>query len=164
MNQPRHPVTRLQAGFTLIELMTVVTIAIIMMAIAVPSFKNFIASQRVKSASYEISTTLLLARSEAIKRNTNVTIAPSTANTWTAGWTVTAGAVTLQSQPAIDGITITTLAADGVTPASLANVVFKGTGRQTGSVTYWQLAGSTTTRCVRLDTAGVATAKSGACS
>jgi len=161
-----------QAGFSLIELLTVLTVLGIMMAIGVPSFRNFIASQRVKSTSYEISTTLLLARSEAIKRNTTVTIAPLTANTWTSGWTATATqtvsgtptTITLQNQAAIDGITITTLGSDGVTPASLASVTFNSAGRQTGAVTYWQLAGATSTRCVRLDSAGIATTKSGTCS
>jgi type IV fimbrial biogenesis protein FimT len=153
-----------QTGFTLIELLTVIAVLGVMMAIAIPSLKDFIASQRVKSTSYEISTALLLARSEAIKRNTQVTITPLTANTWSSGWTTTATqsstTVTLQNQAAFDGITITT------TPSSLASVIFQSTGRlSTGSsVNYWQIGSSTSTRCVKLDTAGVATTKSGACS
>lgn len=154
---------RASRGFTLIELLTVMIVLGIMMAIATPSFRNFIASQRVKSASYEVSTSLLLARSEAIKRNAQVTITPSTASTWTAGWSTTtsqtisgtATTITLQAKDALSGITIA---------KAPSTVTFQGTGRPTATaISYWEIAGSSATRCVRLDTAGVSSTFSGAC-
>lgn len=157
---------RASRGFTMIELLTVMTVLAIMVAIAVPSYRNFIASQRVRAASYEISTSLLLARSEAIKRNAQVTIAPSGGTDWTSGWSITttqtiggiATTVTLQNQAAIQGISITQ-------NPSAANIVFQGTGRPTATAkTYWAIAGTNSTRCVVLDTAGVAsTSSSGSC-
>jgi type IV fimbrial biogenesis protein FimT len=146
-------------GFTLVELLVVLTVLGIMLGIAVPSFKNFIASQRVKSASYELSTSMLLARSEAIKRNTTVTITPVTTGDWTSGWNVTyvsgGTTTTLHNQNSLSGVTATRA------PNTIA---FGTTGRSTAaSVSYWQFAGGNSTRCVRLDTAGVATTTSTSC-
>lgn len=148
-----------QRGFTLIELMTVLAIAGILLGLAVPSFRSFMASQRVKATSYELSATLLLARSEAIKRNVNVTIAPSTPNTWTAGWNVTtvqnSNTVTLHNQAATDGISIS---------KAPTSITFQSTGRPSaGSVLYWEMAGAESTRCIKLDMAGVASTSTGAC-
>lgn len=146
---------RLSSGFTLIELMVVIAIAAIMLGLAIPSFKEFIASQRVKSASYELSTSLLIARSEAIKRNADVTISPATANTWSAGWTVSApGGVQIQTQPALESITVTT---------ALPTVTFKSTGRPTAGGTF-EVTSNGKTRCVKLDLAGSAGSTNGACS
>jgi type IV fimbrial biogenesis protein FimT len=142
-------------GFTLIELLVVLTILGIMMGIGIPSFKNFIGTQRAKSAAYELVTSLLLARSEAVKRNADVTITPSTANTWTSGWSVVSGSTTLQTQGTLDNITFTS-------PTSTASVTFKGTGRPSASA-KWEIASSTTTRCVKLDSAGVPSTSAGAC-
>lgn len=153
---------RRSRGFTLVEILVVLTILGIMMGLAVPSFKNFVGSQRAKSASYELVTTLLLARSEAIKRNADVTITPSTANTWTSGWSVASGGTTIQAQDEMPNITITP------TPNPTANVTFKGTGRPSlpsGSNSLkWQIGSATTTRCVKLDAAGVPSTSTGACS
>jgi type IV fimbrial biogenesis protein FimT len=82
-----------QRGFTLIELMIVVTLLAVMLGIGIPSFRGFIAGQRVKTAAYDFATALLVARSEAIKRNTTVTIAPT--GSWIGGWTVAAGGTTI---------------------------------------------------------------------
>jgi type IV fimbrial biogenesis protein FimT len=101
-------------------------------------------------------TSLLIARSEAVKRNTDVTITPVTANTWTSGWNVAAGATTIQTQAAMDNLTFTS-------PTSTASVTFKGTGRPSGGAAKWEITSSTTTRCVKLDTSGAPSASTGAC-
>ncbi|WP_158290116.1 GspH/FimT family pseudopilin [Ramlibacter sp. WS9] len=148
---------RTSRGFTIIELLVVMTVIGILAGIAVPSFRNFIAQQRVKSASYEVSTSLLFARSEAIKRNAQVKVAPAAGTDWGTGWNVTinAGGTVLQNQAQTSGITITK------TPAE---IIFQGTGRPTAaSVSNWEVAGADSTRCVRLDTAGIASTASGAC-
>nr|WP_091663753.1 GspH/FimT family pseudopilin [Massilia sp. PDC64] len=74
-------------GFTLIELMTVVAITAILSAMAAPSFKSLVAGQRARTASTDLYAALVLARSEAIKRDTQVTLEPA-ADTWQAGWRI----------------------------------------------------------------------------
>lgn len=70
-------------GFTLIELMIAITIAGILLVIAIPSFQFTILNSRVKTAASDFHISLLLARSEAIKLNRNVDI------TWTTkGWDI----------------------------------------------------------------------------
>ena len=63
-----------QAGFTLIELMITVTIVGVLTAIAFPSFQQAYYNQQVKTTVSDAHISLLLARSEAIKRNKNVEI------------------------------------------------------------------------------------------
>lgn len=59
-------------GFTLIELMVTIAVAAILLAVAVPSFRHLIISNRLTTAANNVVTAVTLARSEAIKRNANV--------------------------------------------------------------------------------------------
>ncbi|HIQ15345.1 MAG TPA: prepilin-type N-terminal cleavage/methylation domain-containing protein [Leucothrix sp.] len=61
-------------GFTLIEALVTVSIASILISIAVPSFKTMLKNNRITAATNEFVTALVLARSEALKRNNNVSV------------------------------------------------------------------------------------------
>lgn len=77
-----------QRGFTLVELIIAMVVFGILVAIAVPSFTSLMDSIRVKRAADAISSFLTNAKSEAIKRNTTVTVVFQTSNsnaTWCAG-------------------------------------------------------------------------------
>jgi type IV fimbrial biogenesis protein FimT len=74
-------------GFTLVELLTVVAITAILSAMAAPAFKSLVAGQRARATTTDLFSALLLARSEAIKRDTQVTLQP-VAGGWQAGWTI----------------------------------------------------------------------------
>ena len=74
-------------GFTLVEMMVVVVIAAILAGAAAPSFSKAIASQRARSAGTDVYLALLKARSEAIKRNAAVTLAPKNGG-WQNGWQI----------------------------------------------------------------------------
>lgn len=119
-----------ETGFSLTELMIVVTVAGILAAIAVPSFQSLNQSQQIKNASFELLSSLSLARSEAIKRNGNVTLTPTSTADWGLGWTITsAGGETIGSQAAMKGVSVS---ATG-TPAS---VIFTRSGRATASSSF----------------------------
>lgn len=66
----RH--TKVERGFTVIELMTVLVIAGVLLALAIPSFRELLARNRVEGIAGELATDLQYARSEAVSRNANV--------------------------------------------------------------------------------------------
>lgn len=75
---------RAAKGFTLIELVVVIAILSIAITIAIPSFVYVTKNNQVQEISSEIYNTLAYARSEAITRNTTITVkAGSDENT---GW------------------------------------------------------------------------------
>ncbi len=140
---------RRAAGFTIPELMAVVAILGIMGAVAAPSFSELISSQRAKSASTDIFTSLLRTRSEAIKRNMPVTVSAA-ADGWAAGWTVahpTDDEVLLEDRGAVSGVTMT--GPDSVT--------FLPNGRISGAdVPAFDISatGSDKHRCITVDLSG----------
>lgn len=68
----RHRVTG--AGFSLIELMVGVSILAVLLALALPSFSEWIRNNQVRMMAESLREGLQLARSEAIKRNTRVRV------------------------------------------------------------------------------------------
>jgi type IV fimbrial biogenesis protein FimT len=83
---------RQPAGFTLLEMMVVLSIMGILVAFALPSFGWLSASTKVKNASTELYLALLRARSESVKRNRGVAIVATSGDEdhWEAGWRVIA--------------------------------------------------------------------------
>src|SRR5690348_15800172 len=112
-------------GFTLVEVVTVVSIIGVLAMIAGPSFSNLIAGQRATNASTELYTALMTARSEAIKRNTKMTLQQKSGG-WVNGWELidpndTTTKVLVHGQLA--GATVTP------TPTSLTAVTYLSSGR-----------------------------------
>lgn len=78
-------------GFTLLELMVTIAIVAILLAIGVPSFQSFIMNNRLTAQANDFVSALNLARSEAIKRASaiSITATSSTAsNEFGNGWSV----------------------------------------------------------------------------
>jgi len=78
-------------GFTMIELLLVITIAGILAAIGMPSYQTMVKNTCMTTSTNALITSLQLARSEAIKNRAFVTIQADSAtadNLWGLGWTV----------------------------------------------------------------------------
>jgi type IV fimbrial biogenesis protein FimT len=69
-----------QRGFSLVELMVTITVMGILVAIALPSFRDVIHRNQVSSVSNELLASLAYARTEAIARGQLVSMCPSTDN------------------------------------------------------------------------------------
>jgi type IV fimbrial biogenesis protein FimT len=154
-----HKSTR---GFTLIELLTVVSILAVTLAAAGPSLSRFMAGQKVKATAYDLTAALLLARSEALKRNGNVRIS-RTDTSWSSGWTVTVVATdaTVSQQGALNSALQFTDAPDAI--------VFNAFGRVSSPADPVRITlGSTTApdnkRCIALSLSGHASSSVGGCS
>lgn len=78
-------------GLTLIELLTVIAITAILAVMALPSFNDLLRRQEINGQANALFSMLYLARSEAIKRNSVVTICKSNdgqncGGNWSTGW------------------------------------------------------------------------------
>lgn len=144
-------------GFTLIELLVTMVVMAVLLSIAAPSFQAFVAGQRTKAATTELMSTLMLARSEAVKRNGTVSISPLTAGDWTSGWTVKSGTLVLNRQEALQGLTVAPSDYPSCTTgSSISTVDFSANGRPTASGCFKIAStGAPTPRCVKLDLTGI---------
>ncbi len=148
-------------GFTLTELLLTLAIAGVVAVLAVPNFQSLVQSQRVKNASFELYSSLSLARSEAIKRNSNVTLTgvPYANNEF--GWSITAaGGEVISTQGAMKGIVFTVL------PGGATGITYTRTGRATATPTFQIDTSATPTanvRCITIELSGMPRAAKGAC-
>ena len=81
-------------GFSLIEIMVTLAVFAIVAVLAVPNFRTFVQSNNITASANNLMGSLSLARSEAVKRNTTVSICASNSQVactgvdWDAGWIV----------------------------------------------------------------------------
>ena len=147
---PRPP--SLQEGFTVIEILLVIVIMGVFLTLAAPSFVTFTSSQKVKTASFDLYAAMMFARSEAIKRKVNVTVAPTDAVDWKNGWTVAAAGVAtpLRTQDALSGVIL----------SGATSVVYRLDGRLTGATVKVLIQpeiadNSIDYRCIQVDMTGL---------
>lgn len=136
----------MQRGFTLLELMTAITVLGVLLGLAIPSFRDIIRNNRVTTQTNDLVSALNYARSEALKRSNPVTACSSTngttcagVNNWSTGWivftdinangTLDGADERLQQWPATTG---------GITLNSTtrAYVRYASTGMSSGSETF----------------------------
>lgn len=127
-----------QQGFTLVELVVALSVLAILMAVAVPNFREMLLNFQVRAAAEGLNTGLQLARAEAIRRNANVVFTLSSNATWTIGCQVVVADAdsdgvddcpeVIQNKAATEGAV--SVAVD-VVPAGATSVTFNGLGRVT---------------------------------
>lgn len=145
-------------GFTLIEMMITIVIVGILISLALPSFAQLIASQRLKTASFDLQAALILARGEALKRKTTVSVDKTlSSGAWGDGWRVVSSGQTLRDYTAIRGVQIAPVV------SATSSVSFSRDGRvSAGTVTlllslpdYPSVQG----RCVMINFSGMVSSK-----
>ena len=75
-------------GFTLVELLTAVVVSAILISIAIPSFRSLQERNAVGAVSNDLLADVLLARSEAVKREQRVAVVPAGSSWGEQGWRV----------------------------------------------------------------------------
>lgn len=163
-----------QTGLTLVELMVALAVAIVLLAVGIPTYQGLEANNRAASQSQALVTALSLARSEAIgrgipvsvcARSTDTACGPSTS--WANGWLVfTDAAGTAGVLDGADEVIKVFEAPRGrptiaPTPTTVAALVFNSRGEQAGAnplEARLQLDQANTTagqtRCVRVGPSG----------
>jgi type IV fimbrial biogenesis protein FimT len=91
--------TPLGRGFTIIELLITIAVIAVAAAVALPSFREFNIRMAVTSTTNDLVHAINVARAEAAKRGSNVTV--TAAGSWTNGWSVLAGAETILRHDAL---------------------------------------------------------------
>jgi type IV fimbrial biogenesis protein FimT len=81
-----------QSGLTLIELVITISIAAILLSVAVPSMVQFLNQNAVRATCSELADSLNMAKAEGVKRSAGGTnlvfVAPACSKTWSDGWYV----------------------------------------------------------------------------
>lgn len=124
--------TMKQTGLTLIELIVTLAVISVLLVVGIPQFKSTTANSRLTTTANTLTGSLALARTEAIKRATDVAITASN-NDWTNGWTTSvtiSGATTdIRLSPAL-------VADTAINTSGVAAVTFQPDGRSTSAVTF----------------------------
>ena len=74
-------------GFTLLELMVVLTIVAILIAVGLPNMTDFVAEQRVRTTASDIASEIMFARAKAVEQSRRV-IMEKLAVGWDQGWRI----------------------------------------------------------------------------
>lgn len=148
-------------GFTLVEMMVTVVIIVVATAVAAPMMAGFTATMRARNAAFEMMADLTLARSEALKRNTAVTVTAK-AGGWANGWRVMDGASMINDHGALASDLALALSSNA------SSIDFDASGRMlsaTSNLTF-QISSShpeVEPRCIRITPSGTTRTKHGGC-
>lgn len=156
------------SGYTIIEVMLVVGILGVVAAAATPSIQDSLRTQRVRAASSALMTTIMTARSEAMKFGTLVSMVPGKVGSITNmnnGWCIVFGntAECSLTSPAPNVMSVQ-VPLPGVTMPAGARLEFSPNGRVPIRTTY-PIAdeNGVTKRCVAVEVSGAVGIKEGAC-
>lgn len=160
-----------QRGFTLADLMVSLTVLGISLSFAVPSFQTVVSNNRRATAVNQLVSTMYVARSEAVTRNVQVTVCPSTNGTscsatpWKKGWLafpdldgdrqVDAGEAVIATANEFSNIEIdTTEFPTFFVYRPNGRVMVNNTGENTGQLTFCDKRGADHARVVVVNSSG----------
>ncbi|WP_444999854.1 GspH/FimT family pseudopilin [Halomonas mongoliensis] len=143
------------SGFTLIELLVTVAVIAILATVAVPGFQSLVASNRMASDVNTLISGLQLARSEAVKRGTTVSLVPNGSPPW--GFEVRDGATVIHSH--ISSHRATAIAAPALTIAFDAQGRAPACGAGGCQLTLIPTKGSATAKALTVSRLGRAEVK-----
>lgn len=143
------------------ELMFVLVVLGVMALLLAPGMREYLIAQRVRALANDLASDLMLARSEALKRNATAQLVPQGIGP-EAGWIVSAGNLVLSWRGAVaNGVVV-----DGAAPT----IMFNASGRMRLPATQLRMTvrprdGPTagTSRCVELDLSGRVRTYGGVC-
>lgn len=83
----RRSSRRVEAGFTLIELMVTLGVAAVLLVVAVPGFLAFQRNSELTSTTNRLVSAIAAVRSEAMKTGMTAMVVPADGVNWASGWT-----------------------------------------------------------------------------
>ena len=86
--KPNKLRARQQQGFTLIELMVVLTVLGVMMAFAAPNFREYKRNSALNNTTNMLVSSIYRTRTEAMKEGAPAILEPTSGNDWTGGWRI----------------------------------------------------------------------------
>jgi type IV fimbrial biogenesis protein FimT len=114
---------RTARGFTLVEMMIALAVLGLLMLAALPEIRTWMQNTQIRTAAEGMVNGLQLARTEAVRRNTNIEMEV----VGISGWNVTVGGSVIQSRASGEGSPSALLTID---PAGATKTTFNGLGRQ----------------------------------
>jgi type IV fimbrial biogenesis protein FimT len=160
------------SGFTMIELLIVLTVVAVLATLGAPAFGEFVRNMRLASGMSDLNSDLLLARSESIRRNSRVLVCPRssttsmtcattvTAETWMNGWLVcydTDADAACDAASASDPNPVRVRNAPAsplVLAGPAAATTFFPVGSASGAATFTMTAGTASTRTITVAPSG----------
>ena len=135
--------------------MIVVAVVAVLVTLAVPSMRDMLIATQVRAAASDLYESVILARSEAIKRAANIDVVPN-AGDWSQGWSIMSGVTVIEKREAPTNVT--------VTPNTSGNITYRLDGRVSSNVRNLVLSTTASTssiaaRCVIIDASGRASVR-----
>ena len=170
---PRFTRNLRHKGFTLIEVLTSLAVASILLTAAVPAMQDFIIRNRMSTEVNTFMASVYLARSEAVKRLQDVSLCPTStgiacdsSNNWDEGWivyadldndnTYSSGDVVIQQNPK--------LPARFTNTGNITFITFNPRGSSNaGSFNFTDTGGIANPRCLTVSNAGRSYVSAGSC-
>jgi type IV fimbrial biogenesis protein FimT len=153
-------------GFTLVELMVTVTLMVLLMGLAAPSFRLWLANAKVRTVSDALQNGLRLAQTTAVQRSRQVVFLLTNNDACTTGTAAAANGVNwnIRTVPLVAGESVAVVqcgvlsdVASGVTIIGPAAVCFNSMGRQTANNSTGVAGGTCTLAASGVSTYNIST-------